>query len=695
MSPTKIIPRNHEITRKDVRMTETGYIYTDEAAVEICMRDMDTWFAYINQTDWPARWTEADELVQSPHNPSCVGQGSGVSVPNFLLSNTLDVIVPKIVGGLTYEDPPFLFRPRPGTSPQTIREKTAIASYQLDDMNFIETVEGSVYDLGLRGTVFLKWGWHEEERRFRNFKRKADPITQTSPVGFKTVIHTEDSDAIEFEYVTRQIRRPYIEKKDLGRVGADPACKECNIQKAKWTVEWNYVDWEALEALRKEPDYHIPSQNTLLDWFFRDKKSAASDSAVMSRPESMLAWIVHSLPTNFRTSADPLRASLVIVEHQDANAIIVVLCHGSDCILIRNSENPFAEISKAAGGTGHTYLSSVWRPLRDSLIGQGLGQLVGTRQMVAQGTENLALEVAAYSLHPTFVMLDGWNTPTQQIDLSTGSVLKIQGDDVKKGFGLAELPKVPSDVWQILQFNKAESLESAGANQQTTMGAGAAGVQTTGMRSATGAGLVGSAAEKRLDGPTERYIRQIFTPWLYIMDNLNNQLLPTQAMRDILAEQGEQNPGFDHVTFRQAQMKYEVLAGAHLGPKREMIQFLSVIEQIAINPALLQAAAEADMIFNFTDWFKSFAELSGFKFSQDFFTKMTAAQMKRRDDNSKAALAQQQSQSKQQQFQQQSQAKTQNIFDSALARAGEKATVLQVEHGLQIGQLQQGSETLG
>jgi hypothetical protein len=691
------VDQNHEIVQADVTLTPTGYKYSDAAAVTIAMRDMDTWFAFIQASNWAARWTDADTLVQSPQSMSPWGQGIGMKacVPNFLLSNALDVVVPKIVGGLTYEDPPFLLRPRPGTTDEVIRAKTAIFSYQLEDMNFVETVEMGVYDCGLRGTVIFKWGWHEETRRFRTFKRKADPIRGTTPTGFNYTIHTDDSDAIEFEYVERQVRRPYLEKKDLARVGFDPACKDPDCRKAKWSVEWGYVDWEDLMRIAQLPDYDVPKQSVLMDWFMRDKKPARPDSPVMTMPEGMRAQLVHALPENFNTSADPLRAKMVLVERQDSNSIVVVLCHGSDCILIRNSENPFAEIARGAGGTGHTYLSSVWRPLRDSLIGQGLGQIVGTRQMVAQGTENLALEVAAYPLHPTFTMIEGWNTPTQNISLGSGDVLKIQGDDVRKGIGLLEMPKVPSEVWQILQYNKAESLESAGTNQQVTMGAGAAGVQTTGMRSGSGAQAVTAAAAGRLDGPTERIIRQVFVPWLYIMDNLNNELLPTQQIREILSEGEIQSLDLDHVAFRNAQMKYEVLAGAHLGPKREMAQFLAAIEQIAINPALLEAAAEADMQFNFRDWFKSYAEIAGFKFTQQFFTDMTAAQKKRRDQNSKAGIMAQQSQAKQQQFQQTQQAKTQNIFDNALARAGEKATVLQVEHSLQIGQEQLGSETVG
>ena len=687
MSATIVNSPTHEITRKDLRITETGYLYTDEAAIKIAVADFDTCNSFVMQNQWAARWIDADTLVQSPQSMSPWGQGIGTraSVPNFLLSNALDSTVPKIIGGLFYEDPPFLLRPRPGTSDDAIRAKTAIISYQFQDMGFVETCEDAIYDDALLGTIFLKWGWHEETRQSRQFKRKAEPEKITSTVGYTSIIHTEDSDTIEFEYVEHQVRRPYLEKKDIARVFPAPDTKSNNIQKAKYVVEWNYLDWDDLEDLRELPDYDIPAKELLLDWFFTDKKTPPGDNPVMATPEGMRAFLVHAAPQNFPTSADPLRASLGVIERQDRNSIITVLVHGADYVLIRNSENPFSHISRMAGGTGHTYLGTVWRPLRDSSYGQGMGQLIGTRQMVAQGTENLALEVAAYPLHPTFTRVMGWNTPTQQISLATGDVLAVEGDDVRKGIGLLEMPKVPPEVWQILNYNKSEALEGAGTDQNYGMGMSSPGIQTSGTRSSAGAQLKGAAAASRLDGPVERFIRHIFTPFLYICDNLNNQLLPSADIRKILADRSPEDAGMDHVEFRNAQMSYEVLAGAHLGPKREMVQFLSAIEQIAINPALLQAAAEADMTFNFADWFKSFAELSGFKFSQEFFVPMTADQKKRRDQNSAAGVAAQKNQAAQQAFQQQASAKTQNIFDQGLARAGEKVTVLNAEHALQLG----------
>ena len=254
MSAAVVTSPNHEILQEDLRKQETGrYLYSDEAAVAIAMRDLDTCDGFIMQNNYAARWTDSDALMQSPQSISPWTQGVGprASVPNFLLSNTADAVVPKIVAGMTYEDPPFLLRPRPGTSDDTIRAKTAIFSYQLEDMNFAEFIEYSIYDEWLMGTVIAKWGWHEEKKKYRKFTRKAEPETITSPVGYTTVIHTEDSDAIEFEIVESETRRPYIEKKDLARVMPDPSCKVNDIRRAKWVVERGYADWYELEELAR------------------------------------------------------------------------------------------------------------------------------------------------------------------------------------------------------------------------------------------------------------------------------------------------------------------------------------------------------------------------------------------------------------------------------------------------------------
>jgi len=55
-----------------------------------------------------------------------------------------------------------------------------------------------------------------------------------------------------------------------------------------------------------------------------------------------------------------------------------------------------------------------------------------------------------------------------------------------------------------------------------------------------------------LDGPTGRFVRQVFTPWLYMMDELNNFLLPTTVLRDILGDEIGEPYLVDHIEYREA-----------------------------------------------------------------------------------------------------------------------------------------------
>ena len=120
-----------------------------------------------------------------------------------------------------------------------------------------------------------------------------------------------------------------------------------------------------------------------------------------------------------------------------------------------------------------------------------------------------------------------------------------------------------------------------------------------------------------------------------------------------------------------------------------------MVEQIAINPQLMESANQSDLKFNFVDWFKTFSDLSGFKFGNEFFVPMTAQEKQRRDANSKAALQQNQQQNVSALQAQKDQAKEKQIFDQGLARAGEKATVLQAEHALLANTETLGTETPG
>jgi hypothetical protein len=362
-----------------------------------------------------------------------------------------------------------------------------------------------------------------------------------------------------------------------------------------------------------------------------------------------------------------------ILERWDRNKVIVVLAFNGKNILIRNEANPYGKIP---------FLSANWRDIPDAFYGQGLGLLIGSEQIVEQGITNLALDLLAYGLQPTAVRKKGFNVPTQMIRWKQGGIIDVD-DDVEKSFKFLQMPPVPSEAWQFLQQARAAAQETSGANEQVMMGAGSAGVKTTGMRSGTGAAAVVQANASRLDGPSARLVDQVFVPWLYEMDNLNNQLLPTQVLRRILGEElGTVYMG-DHIEFRNSKFEYEVLAGAHLGAKKEMAQALPIIIQLLNNPTFVKNVNDGHYQFDAVAIFKAFTDAAGWKFSQDFLRKMTDEEVQKYEANSPAALQQQQLKAQQAMQQQKFQQEQQLEDQRALGKAGAEVLRSATEHAMQ------------
>lgn len=323
-----------------------------------------------------------------------------------------------------------------------------------------------------------------------------------------------------------------------------------------------------------------------------------------------------------------MQNGLEILERWDPEKVIVVLCFNGHNILIRNEANPYGKIP---------FFSANWRNIPDCFYGQGLGLLVGGEQLVEQGITNLALDLLAYGLQPTAVRKKGFNTPTQQIRWKQGGIIDVD-DDVDKSFKFLQMPPVPAEAWGFIQQAQSAAATTSGANEQIVQGAGSMGAKSTGMRSGTGAAAVIQANASRLDSPSGRFIRQVFEPWLYQMDEMNNDMLPTSVLREVLGEELGNEYEVDHLKFRNAKLEYEVLAGAHLGAKKEMAQFLPIMLQIFNNPTFTANLNDSGYDWDANAIFNEFATAAGWKYSQSFLKKMTPERKAKHDANSPAAL---------------------------------------------------------
>ena len=662
---------NEENTHVD---KNTGTVQLNDAAsVKLVLDDTHTADNYVNVQQWANGWTLSDLLYQSPSSQSAFDGGNvgQASVPKYMVSNTISSLVPKIMSGIFYEDPPFLLRPRPNTKQEVVTAKTAIFSAQLDVMKFEEEVERTLEQAALLGTGIMKWGYVEYDKRMKKYKRKGDKKSLPQPDGTTKLIDTPESDEHEVEYYDKKISHPWIKYCDIRTVLVNPGCRVGDIRRAGWVVYRDYATYTDLNHLRGTEGYNIPSEDVLRA-IFAEGVTSGPDNITMTIPEGMMGYLQHALPRSYKTSSDPNVAPMEILERWDDEKVIVVLSFNGHNILIRNEANPYGKIP---------FFSFNWRNIPDCFYGQGIGLLIGSEQIVEQGVTNLALDLLAYGLQPTAIRKKGFNPLTQNIRWRQGGIIDVE-DDVDKAFKFLQMPPVPGEAWQFIAQAQAAGASSSGANEQVIQGAGAAGVKTTGMRSGTGAAAVIQANASRLDGPAGRFVRQVFEPWLYQMDELNNDLLPTSVIRETLGEELGEGYTVDHIDFRSAKFEYEVLAGAKLGAKAQMSQFLPVLLQITNNPTFSQNITDAGYMWDGVAIFQEFANAAGWKFSQPFLRRMTPEEKQKHDANSPAALQASQAKAAQvasvQKFQQEQQLEDQRQLGKAgnegFRAAIEKAT---------------------
>lgn len=670
-----IEPASEIHTDDVVRDKETDtWQFDDHAALKLVIDDAALADNYLNILQWASGWTLADTLYQSPASTSAFdgGQVAQANVPKFMLSNHINSVVPKIMGGIFYEKPPFELRPRMGTNPDVVLAKKALFTTQLDQMDFEHECEMTVEHCALFGTGIMKWGYTEHTKKQKRHQRLSPREKFESPDGKVTYRDTPASNKFKIVYSDKLVSHPWIKFCDIRTVLIDPLTRQGDIRKAKWIIYRDYCDYAYLDKLREVPGYKIPSEPALKQMFMKNPTSVGADNIAMTIPENMYGYIQHALPRNYKTSADPLKSQLEILERWDDEKLVVVLSYNGHNILIFNGPNPYQQ---------KPFFSFNWRNIPDCFYGQGLGILVGSEQLVEQGVTNLALDLLAYGLQPTAVRKRGFNTLPQNIRWKQGGIIDVD-EDVEKAFKFLQMPGVPSEAWAFISQSQSAGASNSGANEQVVQGIGAPGVKTTGMRSGTGAAAVVQANASRLDGPTSRFVRQIFEPWLAVMDDLDNDLLPSEVLREVLDDKLGQAFEMDHIEFRDGVLEYEVLAGSKLGAKKEMAQFLPLLMQMFIAPAFLDGITKAGYKWQPVEIFKAFAAAAGWKYAQNFLVPMTDQEKKQRDANQPAAIAARQQQAQQGQQQQKFQQEQRLEDQRQLGKAQNEVLRSAIEHSM-------------
>lgn len=608
--------------------------YTDDAAVQLTIQDTRRARTWLDQKQWNLYWREADTLFQSPRTNQSF-EGSTVARANisrFRVASTVNSLVPAMKGGIFYETPPFVIRPRPATSQNTARAKTALYGAQLDKAKFEDVSERSLEYMTTFGTVIVKAGWEKVTRKKKVRAPRAAPIRIKIPLGGEIVAHTKESDelVVTEQEVTEQ--KLFLEMCELGSILVDPTWNVANSlhDSAKYVVHVTYPTWTDLNKLREQRlfdeegnqvgGYDIPSEEELKEYFFAHEDNAAGQpSMVMENLGGQNYSIHHAQNEEIPGSESPAERPIQMLERTDDTYVYAVLCpDGSDRgVLIRKEEHGMPCIN---------FFSANFWNIPNAAWGLGAGRLSGSTQRIEKGLVDAMLDLLSYACNPMYARNRGANAPTQQIRSRLGGIVDVDvhgNQSVRDVFGIIEPPQIPKDVFAVLQESVQNDQTTTGADEAFTQGSLPGRGGSSAARTATGAGGIISANAGRIQGPVGHFVKGILIPVIELLDWFVKNKLTPKEIRDTLGDELGAAFELDAQNFYESEDRFECLAGAHLAAKKAMAQALPMLMQVFENPQIIQALTAMGYTVDIRELLAMYMEVTEWRNSRELIRPMT------------------------------------------------------------------------
>ncbi len=664
---------HEDITPAEAKDFLVDEVWAENPALKLVCQDAERAEKAENTRSFLLGWVQARWLYESPFSPRYWPgtQIEAASIPFFTLATAVNGIVPQVMSGLFYETPPFMCQERPGTSSQAARAVSALAAYQLDDIDFRHELELGIHNCLLFGTSMFQWGWEKFTRERKIVKRKNPVTVIKSSVPGAPDTRLSDGELVE-DIIEEVVDRPTFEHiENLREVLVDPGLNVPDIRKAKYVVRRRYMTWEDLDKLRDRPGYDIPSKEKLLELFLPPMEPVEANVSEEGGRNPL--YEARAEPRWEPSTADPFQKPLEVLERWDNGTYIVVL---QKKLVIFNDKNIYGKIP---------FLSIGWWRIPGSFWCLGLGRTIGSEQRLQTGITHLVIDNASLALNAPLVRVRGKSIPTQNIRIGPGKIIEVdaQGD-------LAPLMRsapVP-EAGELLAMSQGRADTVSGANPISTLGqAGAAGHSNMARSSAGAQGLL-QGANNPISEFIDRLADQVIVPMLYEMQEMNRAMLPESQLDFIMSDElkhtyldEEGKPG-DLIDILNARVKFNILAGSKMQTRRNMAQALPMMTQFLANPALMQQLSVEGKKVDVNEVIRMWFEASDWKNMRDVIIDMTPQDMQRQQQQSQGGAIQQktqaQSQLEQQKFVQQQQlADQENVARAArdVLREGFKKAV--------------------
>lgn len=625
--------------------------WASDPALTLVIRDTNSAETAKAAKQWIAGWNSASIVYQSTTVPK-YWEGTQLeraNIPFYTVAKAVNSLTPQIVNGLFYDDPPFIFEPRPGTKQNTAEAISNIIGFQLKQINFKEEVRRGVTNATLFGTNIWKWGWDSYTEKKTYYVR--DDKTEVTPSDIPDTpgVEFHDPDApLTTKTEEIQVERPRFENiTSIKDVLVDPTLRTPDITEGKFVIHRMYMTFNDLEKLRGRPGYDIPSREEVMSWFLPPAEEAIP--AVDEQTGVNAVWDMRANPRWMEATEDPFQKPLEVLERWDKEKVIIVVQQKK---VICNGPNPYGEIP---------FYSINWWDVPGAFYGLGLARTIGSEQRLQQGIVNTWLDNTALNLTGVYTRKRGKSIPTQSIRIHPGRVFEV--DDKDDLLPLTRTPSVP-EAGEHLSLSQARVEQNSGAGEITSQGIAGSTGHSNLARTATGAGAITAGQGIQVGEFVEKFCTQVFLPWIYQMDKLNRRLLPASVIKQILNEDLQSaylDSGGDIKQFRTASTIFNVEAGAKLSDRQAMARSLPIMTQYFSQQPVLMALSNEGKKVSQTAISEMIVRSSGWKNYYDIVQDMTPEEKQQAQANQPGAIAAKQAQSQQQMLE----AKLQNTQELA------------------------------
>lgn len=610
----------------DLRMPNESI--SDQQMVKIIRHDFENAANYRYQNhDW--RWTIADTLYTGWKQPKF---WEGTKIPQSALSvmvafEQIEAMMPAVMETLFGDKEWFEADPIGQTKPESARAVRNILLAQLEPCNPREQLRQVVKSGIMYGNGILDVGWEYLVRTVLQYIPEFIPKQ-------KTIWHPIDNRPIEvpsgeFDRIVREfeleeaVNQPYFAYVPLRRFFIDPNCPGPYINGprettggARFTCIESYMTVDELDALRNTDGFEsMPDMYTLgaiaqrKPYYQSDMGTSEQEAA---RRASYQPWIDQS--------TDPAAARIKVIHYFTKQRLAWSL-NNEFCVF--NKPNPLGKF------TQHNLF---YADLLDRFYAMAISDVVEPEQRAQEGLLNARFNELALAIYPMTVKQRGSGTPVYQTRVRPGAVAESQDpkNDIIRQYPLNATQNSHLET----QASQLRVQKATGITDMSMLGVGTP--TNPGARTATGAGLQGQAAGRRVLYFSDNAETLVIEPALNDVYQFDRRFLDPKQQFE--TAQGEQ---LDPLAIWSGKVRLHMRGASRMRSKQALVQMLPMLFQALLNPALLQQLQATGQTVDLVSVMQMVMDATGYKEKTSWVRQLTPQEMQMMQKPDEAEVKQQ------------------------------------------------------